>query len=88
MRVQTHSLKAYAASRQVSIIKALHELWRIAHGREPRTEEEILAISQDLIYWRSTGATPVYVTSALQHERLVQTEHHARASPQGFTHFP
>ncbi len=88
MSVMTHSLRAFAASKQMSLIKALHQLWIISHERLPTLDTEIIGISADLEFWRRTGQLPQYAKTALDHERLMQIEHHARASPQGFANFP
>ena len=81
MRIQTHSLRAYCASRSLSLIAGLHELWRIDKGRSPVTDSENIGISCDLETWRKTGDLPRYAANALEHERVRQIQMHARASP-------
>lgn len=88
MKVLTHSLRAFAGSKGLGLIAALHELWWIAYGKRPQTDAEKLSIAQDLAHWRTTNELPTYAITALQHERLVQIEATARVGPQGFANFP
>lgn len=78
MSVQTHSLKAYSASRGISPIKALEELWKVAKGRSPTSDNETLGIACDLNEWRNTGELPRYAKEGLNYERLRQIEIDAR----------
>lgn len=86
--IHTHSLKAYAASKHVSLIQALHQLWIITNERVPTTSMEIIGILSDLEVWRRTNELPKYAKVALEHERVRQIEPFARVGPQGFASFP
>lgn len=85
MHIATHSVKAYAASRNLSPLEAFRELYSgytYGQANHPIFPSDGRRIQADVEVYTRKGIIPHYVLKQLEYVRREQMQFFARASPE------